>query len=59
MTHPAVDDCAVQGHLVDGIGHLPRAYIVLRYGYTASAEELLQVWHNIAVFKTSKMLTFP
>jgi hypothetical protein len=42
LTHPAVDDCAVQGHFVDGIGHLPRAYVVLRYGYTASADELLQ-----------------
>ena len=42
LTHPAVDDCAVQGHFIDGVGHLPRAYVVLKYGYTASADELLQ-----------------
>ena len=46
MTHPAVDDCAVQGHYVEGIGHLPRAYVVLRYGYTASADDLLQFVHS-------------
>ena len=46
MTHPAVDDCTVQGHFVDGVGNLPRAYVVLRYGYTASADDLLQFVHS-------------
>jgi len=30
LSHPAVDDCAVQGFYVDGVGHLPRAYVAFR-----------------------------
>ena len=41
MSHPAVEDCTVQGFRVDGIGELPRAYVVLKSGYEATSEELL------------------
>ena len=41
MSHPAVEDCTVQGFPVDGIGELPRAYVVLKSGYEATSEELL------------------
>ena len=40
-THPAVEDCSVQGFQIQGIGTLPRAYIILKSGYIASAEELV------------------
>ena len=43
--HPAVDDCIVQGHSIDGIGHLPRAYIVTKSGYEATADEILSFVH--------------
>ena len=41
MCHPAVDDATVTGFAVKGIGHLPRAYIVIKKGYSATAEEIL------------------
>ena len=40
MSHPAVSDVAVQGFKVPGVGALPRAYIVLKNGYEATAEEI-------------------
>ena len=40
-SHPAVEDCTVQGALVEGIGDLPRAYIVQKPGYDATSEEIL------------------
>ena len=43
--HPAVSDCIVQGHTVEGIGDLPRAYIVTKSGYEATAEEILSFVH--------------
>ena len=30
---------------MDGVGNLPRAYVVLKSGYMASADELLQFVH--------------
>ena len=36
-----MSDCTVQGFPVDGIGELPRAFVVLKSGYQATAEELL------------------
>ena len=44
-SHPAVDDCIVQGHTVEGIGDLPRAYIVTKSGYEATADEILSYVH--------------
>ena len=41
MCHPAVDDATVTGFAVKGIGHLPRAYVVIKDGYSATAEEIL------------------
>ena len=41
MSHPAVEDCTVHGFRVEGIGELPRAYIVLKCGYEASSEEII------------------
>eukprot|EP00094_Tigriopus_californicus_P002372 TCALIF_02290-PA protein Name:"Similar to 4cl2 Probable 4-coumarate--CoA ligase 2 (Dictyostelium discoideum)" AED:0.08 eAED:0.08 QI:10/0.81/0.83/0.91/0.90/0.83/12/272/929 len=46
MSHPAVDDCSVQAFHVDGIGDLPRAFVVLKTGYEATAEEILQFAHS-------------
>merc|ERR1712029_327214 len=42
MSHPSVDDCTVQDFNIDGIGSLPRAYVVMKSGYSASSDELLQ-----------------
>ena len=41
MCHPAVDDATVTGFYVKGIGHLPRAYVVIKKGYSATAEEII------------------
>ena len=41
MSHPAVQDCTVQGFRVEGIGELPRAYVVQKPGYETTSEELL------------------
>ncbi len=39
-SHPAVADCAVVGHSVQGVGHLPRAFVQLKGGYEATAEDI-------------------
>ena len=41
MCHPAVEDATVTGFRVKGIGHLPRAYVVVKKGYSSTAEEIL------------------
>ena len=41
MSHPAVEDCTVAGYRVEGIGELPRAYVVQKQGYETTSEELL------------------
>lgn len=41
MCHPAVEDATVTGFHVKGIGHLPRAYVVIKKGYSSTAEEIL------------------
>ena len=40
MSHQAVQDCTVQGFHVEGIGELPRAYVVQKPGYETTSEEL-------------------
>merc|ERR1719495_668069 len=42
MSHPSVYDCTIQDFNIDGIGSLPRAYVVLKPGYSASSDDLLQ-----------------
>ena len=41
MCHPAVEDATVTGFYVKGIGRLPRAYVVIKKGYSSTAEEIL------------------
>ena len=36
-----MEDCTVQGFRVEGIGELPRAYVVQKPGYETTSEELL------------------
>ena len=55
MSHPAVEDCSVQGFLVDGVGHIPRAYVSLKSGYMATGEDLVQ-HANARVAVTERLL---
>ena len=55
MSHPAVEDCTVQDFHIDGIGALPRAYVVMKAGYSASAEELLQFVDSRILNETDKL----
>lgn len=40
FTHPAVADCAVIGKPMPGVGEIPKAFIVLKPGEKATAEEI-------------------
>ena len=40
---------------MDGIGALPRAYVALKVGYSASAEELLQFIDSRIVSESEKL----
>ena len=42
MSHPSVDDCTVQEFNIEGVGSLPRAYVVMKSGYSASSDDLIQ-----------------
>ncbi len=42
MEHPAVQDCAVVGIADDQSGEIPKAFIVLREGWTVDPEELME-----------------
>jgi acyl-coenzyme A synthetase/AMP-(fatty) acid ligase len=42
MEHPAVQDCAVVGIPDDQSGEIPKAFIVLREGWTVDPEELME-----------------
>jgi len=55
MGHPAVEDCTVQAFNIDGIGSLPRAYVVMKVGYSASAEELLQYLDSRTLSEADKL----
>ena len=48
-------DCTVHGYKVDGIGELPRAYVVLKSGYEATAEDLLAYVDTRAISETEKL----
>jgi len=55
MGHPAVEDCTVQDFHIEGIGSLPRAYVVMKAGYSASADELLQYYDSRILSETEKL----
>ncbi len=42
MTHPAVEDAAVVGQPHRVHGELPTAFVVIRTGYTVTADELIR-----------------
>jgi len=59
MEHPAVQDCAVVGISDMHSGEIPKAYIVLREGMVAAAEELMAfVAERVAPYKKIRDLAF-
>jgi 4-coumarate--CoA ligase len=59
LTHPAVADSAVIGIPDDEAGELPKAFIVLKPGAEASAEDIQQfVGHQVAHFKAIRLVEF-
>jgi acyl-coenzyme A synthetase/AMP-(fatty) acid ligase len=50
MTHPAVEDAAVVGLPHDIDGELPCAFVVLKSGQLASAEELIQFTNGCLLY---------
>ncbi len=59
LTHPAVADSAVIGIPDDEAGELPKAFIVLKPGAEATAEEIQQfVGDQVAHFKAIRLVEF-
>ena len=59
LTHPAVADSAVIGIPDDEAGELPKAFITLKPGVEATAEEIQQfVADQVAHFKQIRMVEF-
>ena len=59
VTHPAVADAAVIGIADDEAGELPKAFITLREGAEASAEDIQQfVADKVATYKQIRLLEF-
>ena len=46
---------AVQGYKVEGVGQLPRAYVIVKSGYMLSAEDLIQ-YTNSRVSSNERLL---
>ena len=44
-THPGVEEALVRGVPVEGVGQVPRAYVVLKQGFSIPGEELA-AWIN-------------
>ena len=55
MCHPAVDDATVTGFYVKGLGRLPRAYVVIKKGYSSTAEEILSYANARYVLRLTSM----
>ena len=54
MSHPAVEDAVIQGIHYEGIGDLPRGYVVLKPGYGVTGEDILHHINN-RVLETERL----
>ena len=55
LSNPAVQDVVVQGFNIEGVGQLPRAYVIVKSGYMVSADDLVQ-YANARVDLTNRLL---
>ncbi len=59
FTHPAVADCAVVGKPMPGVGEIPKAFVVLKPGAKATAEELIKFYEQrVAPYKKVREVEF-
>ena len=57
--HPAVQQCAVVGRTDPNVGEVPAAFIVLKPGGQATAEELMDYCaRNISAYKKIRQIIF-
>jgi len=60
LEHPAVDDAAVIARQSEESGEFPKAFVVLRAGYTESSSDEVMAWVNrqLATYKQIRELEF-